>query len=198
MEQKEISRKVNDGGILGSLILEVVGKPKEYVDQTIDKILTKLKGEAKVTIVKTNKQETKELEGKIFSGFIEVEVVTETFQKFLDVCYEYGPTSIEIMEPQKYEMDTKSISGVLNDVVTRAHSSTAHLREALAKIDILDRNAINLMKRGVLVIVEKEPQEINYIAEKLGLAKDKAEEFLKMFEKEGLIKLENTKCSINR
>jgi len=93
-------------------------------------------------------------------------------------------------------MKTKEMEGLLNDLISRAHNVTAQLREALAKIGILDNNFINLMKRMVVLMVESGPQKISYVSEKLGIPEDKAREFLKLFEKDGVIKVSGDSCEL--
>jgi len=196
VEQKEIAKKIQEGGVRAKLIIEIVGKPKEHIEETIKQISEKLKEEKKITKLNEKIHETKELQEKIFSTFAEVEIAFDTFQKFLDICYEYAPSSIEMLEPEKYTMKTKEIVGLLNDLISRAHNVTAQLREALAKIGILDNNFINLMKRMVVLMVESGPQKISYVSEKLGIPEDKAREFLKLFEKDGVIKVSGDSCEL--
>ena len=196
VESKEIMKKVQEGGIKAKLIIEIVGKPKEYVEETIKKTLEKLKDEKKSNVLSEKTHETKEVQESVFSTFAEVELVTETFQRFLDICYEYAPSSIEILEPEKYPMKTKDMEGILNDLILRVHGVTGQLREALARIGILDSNFMNLMKRMVISLIEDSPKKISHIADKMGLPEDKTKMFLENFEKENVVKIEKDLCKL--
>lgn len=196
MEAQEIGKKIQEGGVKSKLIIEIVGKPKEYVEDTIKKNIEKLKTEKKAHLVSEKIHEVKELQDSIFSTFAEVEIVVETFQRFLDICYEYAPSSIEVLEPERYPMKTKDIEGILNDLISRSHNATAQLREAVAKISILDQNFMNLMKRMIVSLVEDSPKKISHIADKTGLSEDKAKQFLEIFEEDKIIKIEKNECML--
>jgi len=66
VEQKEVVKRIQEGGIRAKLIIEIVGKPKEHIEETIKQISEKLKEEKKIKKLNEKINETKELKEKIF------------------------------------------------------------------------------------------------------------------------------------
>ena len=81
-------------------IIEVLGKPKEHVETTLKKVQEELSKREGVKILTQEVAETKELE-KFFSSYIDLEISLTDIDKLIDFCFDFMPSSIEILEPEK-------------------------------------------------------------------------------------------------
>jgi len=103
-------------------IIEVAGFPKEHVEKTMVKVVEKLKQDFKV-----NKQEVYEavalkdkMEG-FWSTFCDIELSFDKIENLIIFCFEYMPSSIEILSPENLTFNNIEIGNVLNDLLARLH-----------------------------------------------------------------------------
>ncbi len=109
--------------ILTRIIIEIVGSPKEHTSKVLETVLNKLKGENGVKVVKEDvgeSQELQELKG-FWSTFADLEIEVDGLERLLDICFDYMPSSIEIIEPQRLEVDVQHMTNLINDMLTRLH-----------------------------------------------------------------------------
>tara|TARA_Y100000310_G_scaffold339045_1_gene430499 strand:+ start:988 stop:1437 length:450 start_codon:yes stop_codon:yes gene_type:complete len=108
--------------VVARITAEVIGSPKEHVVKTLHRALDKLPSEEGVKIIGSKQHECEQMENsKLFSTFAEVEFEVESFKKLLDICYDYTPSSIEILEPAGLDVDTNDLRDFLNDFLARLH-----------------------------------------------------------------------------
>ena len=117
--------------IVVRITAEVLGSPKEHVEETLQVLLDKLPTEEGIKIVTSKKYESKQMEGneKLWSTFAEVEFEADSFKKVLDVCYDYMPSTIEILEPAGMNVDCRDLAEFMNDYLTRLHKYSMVLKK---------------------------------------------------------------------
>jgi hypothetical protein len=117
--------------IVVRITAEVLGSPKEHVDKTLQVVLDKLPTEEGVKVITSKKYETKQMEGneKLWSTFAEVEFETDTFKRVLDICYDYMPSTIEILEPAGMDIDCRDLADFMNDYLTKLHKYSMVLKK---------------------------------------------------------------------
>lgn len=109
--------------------LEVLGSPKEHVEETLKNIVNKLKEEKDIKILDTKIYEAKQLENTFWSTFADIEFQTLTFSRILDICYDYMPSVIEILEPSTFEVPTQDFARILNDFLMKLHKYAMVLKK---------------------------------------------------------------------
>ena len=75
-------------------IIEVLGKPKEHVEKSMNMYLEKLKKEDYLSILKEEVAEVKKLEDNMFSTFAEMELLIKGPINLISFCFDYMPSSI--------------------------------------------------------------------------------------------------------
>jgi hypothetical protein len=98
---------------------EVLGSPQEHVDKTLDDVITNLK--EKVQVLNVQKHDSKEMDNKMFSAFADIEFETDSMKKILEICFDFMPSSIEILDPAGITVDTNDLSEMLNDLLAKQH-----------------------------------------------------------------------------
>jgi len=118
--------------IKAKIIIELLGKPKEHIEETMNKVLDELKERKNVEILNKKVSEAKELE-KFFSIFSELEIKFDNISSLLGVCFDFMPSSVEILEPNKLSFESKNIDNLLNDLLAKLHQQSMVVRNLHAE-----------------------------------------------------------------
>lgn len=108
--------------ILARAVIEIAGFPKEHIEEVMKKVIDKVKENFEV--VKSEIFESVELKDKMagfWSVFSEMELKFEDINAITIFCFEYMPSSIEILEPEELKFDSLSFAGFMNDLLARLH-----------------------------------------------------------------------------
>src|SRR3989338_11361956 len=131
MEEKEIRAR---------LIIEVVGLPKEHVSETLNKLIEKIRDDNVLILEKQEIFEPVELKDmKLFSSFVEADIRFIGIDKLVGFCFDFTPSSVEILEPLSFIFDAKFMNCILNDFVTKLHRYTMLIRNLDAEYALLKR-----------------------------------------------------------
>lgn len=124
-------------------IIEVVGYPEDYLKEAIDKIIDNIKQKEYYKILYLYVEDIKKLD-KMSSTFAEIEIEVQKLQDLLDFCFDYLPSSVEIIEPESINEKSTEISGFLNDLMLKLHEYNMVLRNLQAE------NKVSKMKQDKL------------------------------------------------
>jgi len=127
------------------IILEVVGSPKEHVEETLTQISDKLEKEEGIEIINKHVEEVKPFK-KFFSSFIDLELKVINNNKLIAICFDYMPSSVEIIEPSKLQLESKDMTDILNDLLARLHKYDMIVRNMHAENIVLKRDINNKPK----------------------------------------------------
>jgi len=195
MNNKEIKEKVEAGYIHFTTIIEVLGKPKEHVEQTIKVYVQKIKQNKNIKILKEDYSKVKKVE-ELFSIFVELEVLAKDSTELLFFCFDYMPSSIEVIEPEEIKYKKGDFSAFLNDLQARLHTIDMALKQYKARNTMLIKNSAILLRNIILVFLEQGPRTRKEISQRVGLPEDKIENILKIMIKESRIKKKGKKYEI--
>ncbi len=120
------------------LILEILGKPEEYIKNSLTELVEKIGKEENVNLINKSIAEPKKVEGEEnwFTTFAEVEIET-TLQKLLNLIYSYMPAHIEIIYPENIEIKNFDMNNFLNELARRLHQYDELARRILIEREIL-------------------------------------------------------------
>jgi len=120
------------------IILEILGRPENYVKDSLNVILEKLKSEQGIKITDTKTAEPKKIENKdIFSSFAEVEFEADNLAVLINLMFRYMPSHIEIISPERIDMRNADLNSILNDLMLKLHRY-----DELAKILSIEKNIL--------------------------------------------------------
>src|SRR3989344_5644801 len=86
--------------IFARVVIELAGFPKEHIEEVMKKIINKIKEGFEVS---------------------KLEIKFEDINTITVFCFEYMPSSIEIIEPEELRFKSTEVAGFLNDVLARLH-----------------------------------------------------------------------------
>jgi uncharacterized protein (DUF2344 family) len=122
--------------IQAKIVIEILGTPKEHVEETIKKVIENLKKEEGVKLLKEVTYKAEKIK-EMWSTFSELDLELEDVTKLVGICFDYMPSSVEIIEPLKMNIETTMISELLNDLLARLHKTDMLLRNAIAENQLL-------------------------------------------------------------
>jgi len=107
--------------VVSRVIVEIIGAPKEHVDSVVEQVVDSLKDRDGVKLLTSKTFEPAETENKLWSGFCEMEIQTSTISKLMDFCFDFMPSSVEILHPTETEMKAMDVQNLMNDMLGRLH-----------------------------------------------------------------------------
>lgn len=145
--------------IIARMIIEVLGSPKEHVEETIKQVIQKLESEKAIKLISQKTYETEEQKDtKLWSTFSEVEFSPENIKSLIELCFDYMPSSIEIIEPAGMDLDSGNISDMLNDLLSKLHKYDMVLKNMHAQ-NLVMKHDIELIKKAARTAIEKKKDE---------------------------------------
>ncbi|MFH1789031.1 MAG: hypothetical protein ABH834_06595 [Candidatus Altiarchaeota archaeon] len=132
-EDVNVSEQVADGAVLSTLYLEVQGNNKETAKKALEKtVFEKMLSEEYVTLLEARLFEIKKDEkADYYSGVAEVKVLARDFRWFINTVMRYGPSAIEILEPEEYHLSSDEMHSLVADVSEIVHAYTTQIMSFL-------------------------------------------------------------------
>jgi hypothetical protein len=121
------------------MILEVIGKPKEFLTETLENLAKQMDNEQGVVVKSRNIKEPKKMEEKtgiadasgkefrvdsqkdFYVSFAEIEIETENFFNLVFLIFKYMPANVEIFSPELVALTNSGWNDVLNEIIRRLH-----------------------------------------------------------------------------
>ncbi|MDD5178038.1 MAG: hypothetical protein PHT54_02015 [Candidatus Nanoarchaeia archaeon] len=134
--------------IIIKTVIEILGAPKEHVEETLKKVVEKLKEGFKVRNAKTYEAQETELEKhKLWTAFTEAEIQMENISKITDFCFDFMPSSIEIIEPDELRIKSPEYAELINELLARLHQYDMIVKKLNAENILLKKQIISSSKK---------------------------------------------------
>ena len=160
-------------------ILEVLGKPQEYVEEALKGYLKKLREDGRYKVLNQEMAETKQQEGQeMWSTFAEIEVETKEPKSIVAFCFDYMPSMVEIIEPAEIILTDVEASEFFSDLQGKLHNVDMVAKQTKLENEHLQRNMALLLKNYILVLLTQNNLTLDQISKLTGVNKDKIGDFL--------------------
>lgn len=124
-------------------IIEVIGYPGEHIQKVIEKVVEKIeKTEEGIDVIKKDMAEPKLVKEKLFSTFVELELKIENQLRLNHFCFDYLPSSIEILDIENMNIKANDFTNGLNDLLARLHEYNV----ALSNLKALNKELTNRLE----------------------------------------------------
>ena len=184
--EAEVRQKLEQGYLRINAVIEIVGTPKEHVEETLRLVLKQLREEKGVDVLGGKVHEPKE-QGPFFSTFAELQFLVKDFATLASISFNYMPSSIEIVEPNQFKMVPLDFNNLFNDLLARLHEIDMRLKNTNAANILLDKNLYNLLKNAVLLVLGSGSRTLGDLSSKVGIAEQQLEPFLAKFAEEKIL-----------
>jgi hypothetical protein len=179
---------VNKGYIHCRMIFEMAGNPKDHVEKTIRDYIKKIKEDPEYIFIKEYYASAEENEDGIWSTFHESEILIASFEKLNALCFNLGPASLEIVQPESMTLSDKKLTELYNDVISKLHEIGIVMKSATSENDLLKVN-LNRAIRNCVVLSLNEPKTITEVSEKIGVDSEHLQPFIDaMIKEKSLVK----------
>ncbi|MEK6874992.1 MAG: hypothetical protein AABX52_04560 [Nanoarchaeota archaeon] len=177
-------------------IIEMLGKPKEHIEETLHNYVNKLKQE-KLKILHEEYADAKE-QGLFFSVFVELEIEFDSITDLINFCIDSLPSSVEIIEPESVTIEAANLTAALTDLQGHLHELDMVIKELHAKTDLIDRNAVALFRNIIVHLLHQKPYSKEELSAILGIKANELEPFLdRMVEMNLIIPKDNLYTSVS-
>jgi hypothetical protein len=191
MEQREIKEKIDKGWIQSRVIIEIVGKPKEHVEKAIQDLMDHMRKNKDVIILTEHIEKAKEHEGDLWSTFSDVEFLVEGIPKLVGFCFDYMPSSVEIMEPEDFRLKAREIASFVNEMQAKLHNLGIVIKRLKNENLFLKQNSSALVLNYLTVLLVNKKRTIEDLEKLTSIKKEELKPFLDKLVKEGKIKEED-------
>ncbi len=194
----KIKEKIEQGYVLARIIIEVMGSPKEYIEKTLRLTVDNIKKQQEETAERRNSSEKDieiikeeffpaEKKSKMFSVFVELDILSRNMFELVNFCFEYSPSSIEILEPQDLNYQSRDFSNILNDLLSRIHVNVTAVKNYAAENEILKRNASTLLQNIIVLSLKEKDKNLNELSIDIGVNEEKLKEVVENLVKNNII-----------
>ncbi|MFH1236780.1 MAG: hypothetical protein V1648_00030 [Candidatus Aenigmatarchaeota archaeon] len=129
--EEEARKRLKNGWIKVGFMIEAMAISKTAVESALKKHVEKMEKEKGVIIIRKEFKPTADVKKPLpniekgYSQIVDVELVAESFDKLIYMSMNYGPSAIEILEPNKITMDFGEAQGILNSIASVMHTFAA-------------------------------------------------------------------------
>ena len=123
-----------DNWLRASMMIEVLAKTEEATRSALEQHVESMAKEKMVIMYKKDYSEIQRIENPLrnrpeikeaFSYLVEVEMAVKRYESLISIVMSYGPSSVEILEPNKLQLDLGEAQGIVNSVGDLMHKFIA-------------------------------------------------------------------------
>ena len=114
------------------MVLEVLGTPKEHVEKTIKLIMERFREEEEVKVISAKAYEAEKVKA-FWSTFCDLEFQIESVEKLINICFNYMPSSLEIVDPSELNIKVNQMNNILNDLMSKLHGYDMIIKDINAR-----------------------------------------------------------------
>jgi hypothetical protein len=146
-------------------ILEVLGRPPEYLIETLNTIIKSIGEEKGVVVKRTDIKEPVEMQNQkdFYTSFAEIEVETEEILYLAILLFKYMPAHVEILSPQNLSLSNSGWNDIFNEITRRIHGYEEIVRITQTEKMILENQLRTILgkddKNGKPEVKEEEKEK---------------------------------------
>tara|TARA_Y100000310_G_C20333837_1_gene646520 strand:- start:129 stop:644 length:516 start_codon:yes stop_codon:yes gene_type:complete len=149
-------------GIVAMVIIEVIGRPKEHLTETLNNIIKQIGEEKGVKVIgkKLNPPVLMKDQKDFYTSFAEVEVEVDEILQLAILMFKYMPAHIEIISPELIALTNAGWNDIFNELSRRLHGYDEVARIVQVKNEILEKKLNDALEsRDIKVNFKPEKQK---------------------------------------
>ncbi|MBN1377582.1 hypothetical protein JW949_04610 [Candidatus Woesearchaeota archaeon] len=189
MQSKDMKKKIEEGWIKVHMIFEMIGSPKEHIEKTLKAYMEDIKVDSEIEFLKENYAEAEphDEKEKLWSTFVEVDMLVKSLEKLTWLCINFMPASIEITEPKEFKLKDKEVTDWFNDLMAKLHEVSLVTKNMNSENRQLKKNINALIRNCILLTLKEKPKSHKEIGKSIGINSEQLIRFLEVMEKEDRI-----------
>jgi hypothetical protein len=154
------------------VIIEMLGAPKEHIEETIRSYVKQLKEEYKtVKVLREQFAEAKKRD-KLYSTFVELDLEVQGAENLIGFCFDYMPSSVEIFEPEMLTYEAQDFTDFLNDLQGKLHKIDMALKNLSAENQILKKNNSIIVRSYISHLLKNGPKKLEELSQETSIKPD--------------------------
>ena len=135
------------------IIIEMLGKPKEHISKTLRDYIQKIKEDENLLVLNEKFAEPEKKEN-LWSTFVELEMVVKGIPNLIGFCFDYMPSSIEILKPEEFTLKNRDISNFMNDLQAKLHNIDMITKKLRVENEFLKRNMKKSFENSITLLLK--------------------------------------------
>ena len=187
-----IQEKIEKGYIHAKAIIEMAGAPKEHVEQTLKNYIARIGEHENFKILNIDYEEAKEMEDQkgVLFAFAEIELLTKDLPSLTGFCFDYMPSSVEVLGPENMKVSSNFLTHVLNDLQGKLHKLDLGIKQMKNENMFVQKNMHLLLQNFIIVLLGNNGRPLKQIATLAGMEEREMEIFLEGLVKKGILEKE--------
>jgi hypothetical protein len=142
------------------IVLEVLGRPPEYLIETLNNIIKSISNEKGVAVKRTDIKEPVEMANQkgFYSSFAELEVETDDINYLAVLIFKYMPAHIDVLSPQNLSLSNSGWNVILNEIIRTMHGYEEIVRISQTEKIILENQLKTILGKEKLIVTENKPE----------------------------------------
>ncbi len=131
LTKEQTAEKLKQGWIQASMMFEVLAVTEEAAKEALESHVGKMESYDFVGMVKKELSQVEKVEKPMkgietgFSQICETEFLAKNFNSLVQLVLEFGPSSVEILKPEKYQLSAGEAHNILNTMAEMMHRFAA-------------------------------------------------------------------------
>jgi len=149
--------------ILAEFIIEILGRPADYVEKALKEIIDRMGSEKGIEIKNKRIRAPKKLENReLFTAFAEVEAEFDNLGILFSIVFAYMPSNVEIIKPVDFRVSNSEISGMVSEIIRKLHKYDEVAKRIFLEKSILEAKLEELTEKYNISFEElKTPPKLN-------------------------------------
>ena len=192
-EEKLVAEKTH---LRCKIIIEVLGKPKEHVEESIRDYVEKIKKDTGFIVLNADFAGSEEKEDGLWAAFVELDIVVKGLPKLIAFCFDYMPSSVEISKPEELLMQKSTVENLMNDLQARLHTVDMIVKKQKNENEFLKHNLNKAVLNVIQVALSAGSMGMDTLSKVTGIHEKELEVFLENLMKDNKIKKEGELYSL--
>ena len=184
--------------IICRAVIEVLGKPKEHVEKAMQEYIGNLKKDERFKINREDFAELKKQEDELWATFTELEMEVKEIKDVVSFCFEYMPSLIEIIEPDKITLTDKDFSDFFNDLQARLHQVDMIAKQVKLENEHSSMSVTKLLRNYLMMLLNERDLTLEQLSKFTGVKEELLGDYLDKLIDQKLLEMENGIYHLNK
>jgi hypothetical protein len=135
-------------GIRAIMILDIIGRPPEYLTETLGKMVEAMNEEKGVKVINKKISVPVFIKDRtdFYTSFAEIEIEVEQISNLAILMFKYMPAHVEVLSPELLVLSNGGWSDILSELTTRLHAYEEVARITQTEKGILEKKLRELLE----------------------------------------------------
>ncbi|HLD42934.1 MAG TPA: hypothetical protein VJB08_03020 [Candidatus Nanoarchaeia archaeon] len=198
MENKQIlNEQLEKGCILARATLQIVGKPKEHIIDTMKQVIKQIKDDPKMKVFKGDLFKPVQQE-QLWSTFAELEILFSDKAALTHFCFDYMPASLDVLRPENLSFKIRDYNEIMASLLERIHQMDMVLKNLSAENRLVRENGLAMLRNLLIIAVGGKERSLAEISKIVGIPENQLSPFVAKLVKTGFFESTGDKIRIKK